>query len=124
METNPSPWCEGNSAAPRPLSSEISLPVFQTGSGKTYTMGTGFDVNIGEEELGIIPRAVNHLFRGIEERRQAATEQGIPVPEFKINAQFLEVRKHTHAKKMFYKSVFLGLKQQQAFTNRPLFRVY
>ncbi|XP_041637095.1 kinesin-like protein KIF21A isoform X2 [Cheilinus undulatus] len=63
----------------------------QTGSGKTYTMGTGFDVNIGEDELGIIPRAVNHLFRGIEERRQAATEQGKPVPEFKINAQFLEL---------------------------------
>lgn len=58
-------------------------------------MGTGFDVNIGEDELGIIPRAVNHLFRGIEERRQAATEQGRPVPEFKINAQFLEVQKHT-----------------------------
>uniref|UniRef100_A0AAQ5X3F2 Kinesin motor domain-containing protein n=1 Tax=Amphiprion ocellaris TaxID=80972 RepID=A0AAQ5X3F2_AMPOC len=63
----------------------------QTGSGKTYTMGTGFDVNIGEDELGIIPRAVNHLFRGIEERRQTATEQGRPVPEFKINAQFLEL---------------------------------
>ncbi|CDQ83470.1 unnamed protein product [Oncorhynchus mykiss] len=54
-------------------------------------MGTGFDVNICEEELGIIPRAVGHLFRGIEERRQAATEQGKPVPEFKINAQFLEL---------------------------------
>uniref|UniRef100_A0A674E5U5 Kinesin family member 21A n=1 Tax=Salmo trutta TaxID=8032 RepID=A0A674E5U5_SALTR len=63
----------------------------QTGSGKTYTMGTGFDVNISEEELGIIPRAVKHLFRGIEERRQTATEQGKPVPEFKINAQFLEL---------------------------------
>ncbi|XP_062299316.1 kinesin-like protein KIF21A isoform X2 [Scomber scombrus] len=63
----------------------------QTGSGKTYTMGTGFDVSIGEEELGIIPRAVYHLFRGIEERIQAATEQGRPVPEFKINAQFLEL---------------------------------
>ncbi|CAJ1056135.1 kinesin-like protein KIF21A isoform X6 [Xyrichtys novacula] len=63
----------------------------QTGSGKTYTMGTGFDVNIMEEELGIIPRAVQHLFKGIEERRQAAQEQGRPVPEFKINAQFLEL---------------------------------
>ncbi|XP_076008383.1 kinesin-like protein KIF21A isoform X2 [Genypterus blacodes] len=63
----------------------------QTGSGKTYTMGTGFDVNIGDGELGIIPRAVGHLFRGIEERRRAATEQGRPVPEFKINAQFLEL---------------------------------
>uniref|UniRef100_A0A3Q3E623 Kinesin family member 21A n=1 Tax=Labrus bergylta TaxID=56723 RepID=A0A3Q3E623_9LABR len=63
----------------------------QTGSGKTYTMGTGFDVNIMDEELGIIPRAVHHLFKGIEERRQAAQEQGLPVPEFKINAQFLEL---------------------------------
>ncbi|XP_061663096.1 kinesin-like protein KIF21A isoform X2 [Syngnathoides biaculeatus] len=63
----------------------------QTGSGKTYTMGTGFDVNIGEDELGIIPRAVNHLFQGVEERRQSAADQGKPVPEFKINAQFLEL---------------------------------
>ncbi|XP_013881945.1 kinesin-like protein KIF21A isoform X1 [Austrofundulus limnaeus] len=63
----------------------------QTGSGKTYTMGTGFDVNILEEELGIIPRAVHHLFKGIEERRQVAQEQGRPAPEFKINAQFLEL---------------------------------
>ncbi|XP_008409074.1 kinesin-like protein KIF21A isoform X4 [Poecilia reticulata] len=63
----------------------------QTGSGKTYTMGTGFDVNIMEDELGIIPRAVHHLFKGIEERRQVAQEQGRPVPEFKINAQFLEL---------------------------------
>ncbi|KAM9754564.1 kinesin-like protein KIF21A isoform 3-T3 [Menidia menidia] len=63
----------------------------QTGSGKTYTMGTGFDVNIVDEELGIIPRAVHHLFKGIEERREAAREQGRPVPEFKINAQFLEL---------------------------------
>ncbi|XP_077565794.1 kinesin-like protein KIF21A [Stigmatopora nigra] len=63
----------------------------QTGSGKTYTMGTGFDVGIDEDELGIIPRAVNHLFQGIEERRKLATERGKPVPEFKINAQFLEL---------------------------------
>ncbi|XP_075945723.1 kinesin-like protein KIF21A isoform X6 [Anarhichas minor] len=63
----------------------------QTGSGKTYTMGTGFDVNFVEEELGIIPRAVHHLYRGIEQRRQAAQEQGLPAPEFKINAQFLEL---------------------------------
>ncbi|KAI4872174.1 hypothetical protein NFI96_031009, partial [Prochilodus magdalenae] len=63
----------------------------QTGSGKTYTMGTGFDVSIPDDELGIIPRAVTHLFKGIEQRRQAATEQGRPVPEFKISAQFLEL---------------------------------
>lgn len=69
----------------------LHLSSVQTGSGKTYTMGTGFDVSINEDELGIIPRAVSHLFRGIEERKQAAREQGCPVPEFKINAQFLEV---------------------------------
>ncbi|XP_052453799.1 kinesin-like protein KIF21A isoform X6 [Carassius gibelio] len=63
----------------------------QTGSGKTYTMGTGFDVAIPDEELGIIPRAVKHLYKGIEQRRQAAAEQGRPVPEFKISAQFLEL---------------------------------
>ncbi|XP_041442385.1 kinesin-like protein KIF21A isoform X3 [Xenopus laevis] len=63
----------------------------QTGSGKTYTMGTGFDVNISEEEQGIIPRAVQHLFRRIEEKKRAALEQGLPPPEFKVNAQFLEL---------------------------------
>lgn len=69
----------------------LALLLVQTGSGKTYTMGTGFDVNIPEAELGIVPRAVHHLFRGIEERREAAQQQGRPAPEFKINAQFLEV---------------------------------
>ncbi|KAE8616161.1 hypothetical protein XENTR_v10008734 [Xenopus tropicalis] len=63
----------------------------QTGAGKTYTMGTGFDVNISEEEHGIIPRAVTHLFRRIEEKKQFALEQGLPPPDFKVNAQFLEL---------------------------------
>ncbi|XP_048352038.1 kinesin-like protein KIF21B isoform X2 [Sphaerodactylus townsendi] len=63
----------------------------QTGAGKTYTMGTGFDMNISDEELGIIPRAIAHLFNGIAERKQAAQEQGVPAPEFKVSAQFLEL---------------------------------
>ncbi|XP_067863557.1 kinesin-like protein KIF21B isoform X2 [Heptranchias perlo] len=63
----------------------------QTGSGKTYTMGTGFDVNMTVEEQGIIPRAVKHLFEGIAERKRAAQEQGIQLPEFKVTAQFLEL---------------------------------
>ncbi|XP_056429623.1 kinesin-like protein KIF21A isoform X4 [Hyla sarda] len=63
----------------------------QTGSGKTYTMGTGFDVNITDEEYGIIPRAVRHLYRRIDERKQVALEQGISPPDFKVNAQFLEL---------------------------------
>ncbi|KAG9490058.1 kinesin-like protein KIF21A isoform X5 [Eleutherodactylus coqui] len=63
----------------------------QTGSGKTYTMGTGFDVNITEEEQGIIPRAVKFLFKLMGEKKQAALEQGLPPPDFKVNAQFLEL---------------------------------
>ncbi|XP_064301414.1 kinesin-like protein KIF21A isoform X6 [Phalacrocorax carbo] len=63
----------------------------QTGAGKTYTMGTGFDVNITEEEQGIISRAVKHLFRCIEEKKQVAIKQGLPPPDFKVNAQFLEL---------------------------------
>lgn len=54
-------------------------------------MGTGFDVNIDAEEVGIIPRAVEHLFIGIEERRRQAFENGLPPPDFKVNAQFMEV---------------------------------
>ncbi|KAM8972094.1 kinesin-like protein KIF21A [Pelodytes ibericus] len=63
----------------------------QTGSGKTYTMGTGFDVNLLEEEQGIITRAVKHLFKLIDEKKQAALEQGLPPPDFKVNSQFLEL---------------------------------
>uniref|UniRef100_A0A8B9S9V4 Kinesin motor domain-containing protein n=1 Tax=Apteryx owenii TaxID=8824 RepID=A0A8B9S9V4_APTOW len=63
----------------------------QTGAGKTYTMGTGFDMNISENEQGIIPRAIGHLFSGIEERKRAAQSQGMAAPEFKVSAQFLEV---------------------------------
>ncbi|XP_017595334.1 PREDICTED: kinesin-like protein KIF21B isoform X3 [Corvus brachyrhynchos] len=63
----------------------------QTGAGKTYTMGTGFDMSISEEEQGIIPRAISHLFSGIEERKRAAQSQGVAAPEFKVSAQFLEL---------------------------------
>ncbi|NXG40849.1 KI21B protein, partial [Psilopogon haemacephalus] len=54
-------------------------------------MGTGFDVSICEEEQGIIPRAIAHLFSGIEERKRAAQSQGMAAPEFKVSAQFLEL---------------------------------
>ena len=69
----------------------LSFIYLQTGSGKTYTMGTGFDLNLTQEETGIIPRAVEHLFNGIEERRCAALEKNEPPPDFKVNAQFMEV---------------------------------
>lgn len=67
------------------------LPFLQTGAGKTYTMGTGFDTVTSEEEQGIIPRAITHLFGGIAERKRRAQEQGVAGPEFKVSAQFLEV---------------------------------
>lgn len=69
----------------------FSCSFVQTGAGKTYTMGTGFDVNIMEEEQGIISRAVKHLFKSIEEKKTSAIKNGVPPPEFKVNAQFLEV---------------------------------
>lgn len=54
-------------------------------------MGTGFDTVTSEEEQGIIPRAIAHLFGGIAERKRRAQEQGVAGPEFKVSAQFLEV---------------------------------
>uniref|UniRef100_G3UKW0 Kinesin family member 21B n=1 Tax=Loxodonta africana TaxID=9785 RepID=G3UKW0_LOXAF len=64
----------------------------QTGAGKTYTMGTGFDMATSEDEQGIIPRAISHLFTGIAERKRRAQEQGVAGPEFKVSAQFLEAQ--------------------------------
>ena len=88
-------WEGPGLAAPPPrLLGNTLLPTLptQTGAGKTYTMGTGFDVATVEEEQGIIPRAIAHLFGGIAERKRRAQEQGVAGPEFKVSAQFLEVR--------------------------------
>lgn len=63
----------------------------QTGSGKTYTMGTGFDVELLNEQKGIIPRAIHHLFDGIKSRIDRAHESGILAPEFKVTVQFMEL---------------------------------
>lgn len=70
----------------------FSFHLLQTGSGKTYTMGTGFDTALTTvtDDIGIIPRAVDHLFMGIEERRRQAFENGEPAPDFKVTAQFME----------------------------------
>nr|XP_058952852.1 kinesin-like protein KIF21A [Pocillopora verrucosa] len=63
----------------------------QTGAGKTYTMGTGFDVTVTQEEEGIIPRAVAHLFEGIDRRKQDAKQRNEPQPDFKVTVQFMEL---------------------------------
>ena len=74
------------------LVNENFFVTLQTGSGKTYTMGTAFDVSGENDELvGIVPRAVEHLFIGIQQRQQAALEKGTVPPEFRVNAQFMEV---------------------------------
>ena len=69
----------------------VHVFLWQTGSGKTYTMGTGFDLEINAEEVGVIPRAVNQIFTGIEERRREAIERNEPPPQYELTAQFLEV---------------------------------
>ncbi|XP_072757239.1 kinesin-like protein KIF21A isoform X4 [Anoplolepis gracilipes] len=63
----------------------------QTGSGKTYTMGTGFDVEVDDDIVGIIPRAIGHLFDGIADKQERAKERAQMPPEFKVTAQFLEL---------------------------------
>ena len=63
----------------------------QTGSGKTFTMGTGFDMGIQPANLGIIPRAVRHLFDGVQQRVEEAKENNVTPPEFKVSAQFMEL---------------------------------
>lgn len=59
----------------------------QTGSGKTFTMGSEahseMEINDG---TGLIPRFMNGLFSGLEERRTSNAITG-----FKIEASFLEV---------------------------------
>ena len=69
----------------------VHFNLTQTGSGKTYTMGTGFDIAISQEEEGIIPRAVAHLFDGITKRKQDAKQRNEPLPDFKVTVQFMEV---------------------------------
>jgi hypothetical protein len=43
------------------------------------------------KQVGIIPRAVKQLYAGIAARQEAARESGIPQPEFKVSATFLEL---------------------------------
>lgn len=54
-------------------------------------MGSGFDVEVSPEQIGIIPRAIEHLFTGIEDRIEKARESGAIAPEFKVMAQFMEL---------------------------------
>ncbi|CAG0915731.1 unnamed protein product [Notodromas monacha] len=65
--------------------------LFSTGSGKTYTMGTGFNPIEREEEVGILPRAIQEIFSIMSEERSVARAAGLPEPEYQLGVQFIEV---------------------------------
>lgn len=52
----------------------------QTGSGKTHSMGTCYTG--GDEEMGVIPRAIKEIFRIVEEKTDW---------DFKITVSFMEL---------------------------------
>lgn len=54
-------------------------------------MGSGFDVEIEPEQVGIIPRAIHQLFDGIKQITEEAIVLGKSPPRFTIYAQFLEL---------------------------------
>jgi kinesin family member 21 len=88
------------------LNQLLSHSFSQTGSGKTYTMGTGLESLASFERLdlaaggggehldelsGIVPRAAHHLFAEIERRIVRAMQLGQPEPQFEVSCQFVEV---------------------------------
>ena len=62
------------------LSSYLLFNLLQTGSGKTYTMGTGFKDGF---QMGVIPQVMNVLFRKIETLKHQT--------EFQLHVSFIEV---------------------------------
>lgn len=67
----------------------------QTGSGKTYTMGTAFDT-MGDDtspsaEVGLIPRAIAHIFERIEQMTASEVAVGSAWPKFTVLVQFMEL---------------------------------
>ena len=56
----------------------------QTGSGKTYSMGGCYEASLSQDEMamGIIPRILRDLFRGIADR---------PEYNFQVCVSYLEV---------------------------------
>ncbi|XP_055302871.1 kinesin-like protein KIF21B isoform X4 [Sitodiplosis mosellana] len=66
----------------------------QTGSGKTFTMGTGFETETHEEQEGIIPRAVRHLFSSISNLKENPYDENgvcMDMLQFSVGAQFMEL---------------------------------
>ncbi|KAI6182098.1 Kinesin-like protein [Aphelenchoides bicaudatus] len=75
-----------------PLTTIAKDSTVLTGSGKTYTMGTGFEPNaVSSEAIGIVPRAVDQIFETIHEVKMQAKEADEFEPKFTIEAQFIEL---------------------------------
>ncbi|VDM77110.1 unnamed protein product [Strongylus vulgaris] len=55
-------------------------------------MGTAFDTGtISEHEIGVIPRALAHVFRRVVELKREAVGNGVLEPTFEIAVQFIEL---------------------------------
>lgn len=54
-------------------------------------MGSGFDVDISEHQEGILPRAIHHLFDGINLKIENSQDLCTLPPEFKVTVQFMEL---------------------------------
>lgn len=65
-----------------PLGYNVTILAYgQTGSGKTHTMGTNWN-GIFDDDIGVIPRAINDIFNKIEEMTEY---------DFNINCAFIEL---------------------------------
>jgi hypothetical protein len=60
--------------------------LFQTGSGKTFTMGSASNMRISGEDVGIIPRVIQSIFDQV-----ALREEQDPNCTYRVRVQFLEI---------------------------------
>jgi len=88
------------------MEATVYLFTFQTGSGKTYTMGTGFEIDPSPDTQGIIPRAVAYLFMQMENIKTEAPELKA---DFKVEVNFVEL----------YNEEVVDLLGQSGGTGRP-----
>jgi len=90
----------------------------QTGSGKTFTMGTGCKKNVNNAQLGLIPRAVQHIFRRIGDIKCSVSVQFVELYNEKI-MDLLDTSKKAEPLKMV-----LNKKHEVSITNattKPIF---
>lgn len=56
-----------------------------------FQMGTGFDLTLPAENMGIIPRAVDHMFQLIHDKEEECHHSQLPAPLYDMSVQFIEV---------------------------------